>query len=236
MSVSEAAEYVRSVERYLCQRNGGHLVRIVGPAFELVNGWAARGVPLTVAMQGIDRSCARQEAKPARRRPLRIEFCAADVEDAFDAWRRAVGVGATAGASEDGEARARKGSLAAHIERALARLASARGRDTAATLLQHRADEVIRELEQMLAAAPRARGEARVTIVARLGELDRILLDAAVEQLEATLADALRVEAAAELAPFGSRMAEDVRTHAVEKAFRRIVRDSLGLPTLLYDA
>ena len=30
------------IESYLCRKNGGHLVRIVGPAFEKVRSWAAR--------------------------------------------------------------------------------------------------------------------------------------------------------------------------------------------------
>ena len=84
--------------RYLCQKNRGHLIRVVGPAFELVRGWAATGVPLKVAFRGIDRYCERYDAQAGRRRPVRIEFCEADVLDAFDDWRRAVGVTA---ATED---------------------------------------------------------------------------------------------------------------------------------------
>ena len=41
----DASEYCRQVEAYLCRKNDGHLIRIVGPAFEQVCGWAARGVP-----------------------------------------------------------------------------------------------------------------------------------------------------------------------------------------------
>ena len=47
----------------------GHLVRIVGPSFDLVCGWAARGVPLRVALPGIDRYVERQAPKGPRRRP-----------------------------------------------------------------------------------------------------------------------------------------------------------------------
>ncbi len=84
----------RAVESYLCRKNDGHLIRIVGPAFELVCGWAAAGVPQSVVERAIDRTYARYHAKRRRRRPLRIEYCEADVLDLFDEWRRAVGVGA----------------------------------------------------------------------------------------------------------------------------------------------
>ena len=85
-------DYCRQVEAYLCRKNDGHLIRIVGPAFEQVCGWAAKGVPLTVAMRGIDRYFERYYARGPRRRPVRIEFCEADVMDVFDEWRRALGI------------------------------------------------------------------------------------------------------------------------------------------------
>src|SRR5215468_6414924 len=85
-------EYCRQLESYLCRKNDGHLIRIVGPAFEQVCGWAVRGVPLAVACRGIDRYFERYYAKGRRRRPVRVEFCEADVLDVFDEWRRAVGI------------------------------------------------------------------------------------------------------------------------------------------------
>ena len=125
--MTDPGEYARQVERYLCQKNRGHLIRVVGPAFEMVCGWATTGVPLKIALRGIDRCCERLEARGPRRRPVRIEFCEADVLDAFDDWRRAVGVAASAGQEQASEPEPRKPALSAHIERAIARLAHARG-------------------------------------------------------------------------------------------------------------
>ena len=85
----EPAEYCRQLETYLCRKNEGHLIRIVGPVFEQVCGWAAQGVPLTIACRGIDQYCERYYAKGPRRRPVRIEFCEADILELFDDWRRA---------------------------------------------------------------------------------------------------------------------------------------------------
>ena len=69
---------------------------------------------------------------------MRIEFCEADVLDAFDDWRRAVGVARVVPDSAGGpdveepqpSARPRK-SLASQIESALARLTVMRGSDKA---------------------------------------------------------------------------------------------------------
>ena len=112
----DLSEYCRELESYLCRKNGGHLVRITGPAFEQVCGWAERGVPLTVACRGIDRYCERLQAKGARRRPVRIEFCEGDILDLFDDWRRAVGVVQAAG-DTDASSPTRKLALTAHLER-----------------------------------------------------------------------------------------------------------------------
>src|SRR3989304_5771270 len=122
----DPAEYCREIEAYLCRKNEGHLVRIVGPAFEQVCGWAAKGVPLKIAFRGIDQYCERYYAKGPKRRPVRIEFCEADILDLFDGWRRAVGVSATAAAGEPVEPPSRKPALALHVERAIARLTGAR--------------------------------------------------------------------------------------------------------------
>ena len=123
------SDYCREIEAHLCRKNDGHLIRIVGPAFELVTSWEARGIPLKVACAGVDRYFERYYRKGPRRRPVRIEFCDADVLDAFDDWRRAVGVSlpATAAAGvngdEDAAAGRRRSSLASHVERAIAPLA-----------------------------------------------------------------------------------------------------------------
>lgn len=233
--MNDPAEYTRQVERYLCQRNHGHLVRIVGPAFELVSGWAAAGVPLKVAFQGIDRCCARLEARGPRRRPVRIEFCEADVLDAFDDWRRAVGVSAIWSDEEVGAAPSRRATLAAHIERVIARLANVRGTGTSEVQLHRYLEEAIRELEQIAASAPRARGQARAAIVTRLSQMDDELMTAAIGQLDARRAEQLRAEAGEELLAFGSRMPPEARAKASEAAFARLVRESAGLPTITYE-
>jgi len=102
-------------------------VRIVGPAFEKVCGWAEIGIPLKVAFRGIDQYCERYYVKGPRRRPVRIEHCEADILDLFDHWRRAVGVPAAAvpeerDAEAGDESPRRHGGLPRHLERVLARL------------------------------------------------------------------------------------------------------------------
>ena len=162
--VEPADQYCRAIEAYLCRKNDGHLIRIVGPAFEQVLGWATKGVPIKIACHGIDRYFERYYAKGPRRRPVRIEFCEADVLDAFDEWRRAVGIASESGSllparavAESSEASSRRHeSLPAHLDRVIARLTTLRaGADRS---LDDAIDAVIRELD---GAANRGQGSSR---------------------------------------------------------------------------
>src|SRR5204862_6419582 len=152
-SQEDEAEYCRELEQHLCRRNEGHLIRIWGPSFDLVQGWFARGIPLKIAMQGINRGVERRRAKDSRRRPVPIEFCEDDVLDAFDQWRRAVGVSAAGEAGEAGEAS--RGSLPAHLERVIARLTTLRG--GADRTLDPILDDIVRELDAARAKAKTVR-------------------------------------------------------------------------------
>jgi hypothetical protein len=228
--------YCRELESYLCQKNEGHLIRIVGPAFEQVCSWAERGVPLRVAFRGIDRYCERYNAKPGRRRPVRIEFCEADILDAFDEWRRAIGVGIRSGSkSEESGASGRKPSLASHIERVLARLRTLAGNSDGPAAFLSLVDSTIRELEAISSGARAARGESRAQMIERLTSLDRELMAAAAGELASARAAELSREAEAELAPFGGRLTSDAREKGTAAAYERLVREEYRLPTLSYE-
>ena len=232
----DVAKYCRELESYLCQKNEGHLIRIVGPAFEQVCSWAERGVPLKIAFRGIDRYCERYYAKPCRRRPVRIEFCEADVLDVFDEWRRAVGVTvSTGGMDEDGAGSGRKPSLASHLDRVVARLRTLTTKRTSSDEFVSFLDCTIRELEAFSLEARSLRGNARGRTIERLATLETELTAAAIRELDSAQAVELTREAEAELAPFGSRLTPDAREKATTAAYHRLVREAYGLPTVSYD-
>jgi hypothetical protein len=238
----DSSEYCREIEAHLCRRNEGHLVRISGPAFDTVRAWAAMGVPLKVAFQGIDHHIERVNAKGPRRRPVRIEFCEADVLDAFDAWRRAVGVRATV-VSEGGEegevdleaAPRRRQSLSTHIDRVIVRLTALRTGPSPWSEWDAALDEVVRRLDAIHPSARQARGPARDAVVAELAALDARLIDVA----RATVGDAIAAdvarEADGELEPFRSRMTSEAYRAAHQRCIDRIVRERLALPVLTID-
>jgi hypothetical protein len=221
-------QYCRELETYLCRKNEGHLIRIVGPVFDQVSAWAQQGVPLTIAFRGVDRYCERYYAKGPRRRPVRIEFCEADILDLFDDWRRAVGV---AGSSAGTEKRA---TLPAHLDRAIAKLTERRAGEHTERFARA-LEGAVRELNAMKPSAKTVRGEERVRLIDRLAALDRELLRAADEELAAAERARLRQQAEAELDPFAARMPADAMARARDAAFDRLLRDAAGLPIVAFE-
>lgn len=230
---TEPVDYCREIESYLCRKNDGHLIRIAGPSFDLVTAWAAQGVPLKVAFRGIDRYFERYYAKGARRRPVRIDFCEADVLDTFDEWRRATGVtsaGQDRSAGGDGQTGHRGPSLPVHMERVLRRLTSARAAGTLDAEFDDLLDRVSREMD----AASGVRGAKRQALVERLAALDRELLDAVRARLDESSRAALTREAEEELAGFRSGMSPETFARAREAAVGRLIRERAGLPTIAF--
>ena len=235
----DVASYCRDLEAYLCRKNDGHLIRITGPAFERVQGWAQQGIPVKVAETGIDRYFARYYRKGPRRRPVQILFCEADVLDAFDDWRRAIGLSHVAADAANGPdveepvpaARPRR-SLASHLDAAVARLTVLRGSDKAGPVLGPALDIAVRALDALRPDASRARGDARDQLLERIASIDDALVEAAVQSLDPATRVSIEKEAETELTPFRSRMAVDAYTLSRRAAIQRLVRQHFGLPSL----
>lgn len=231
----DLGEYCRAVESHLCRRNEGHLVRVVGPAFDCVAAWAAKGVPLRVACRGIDRCVDRFAAKGNRRRPVRVEFCDADVLDVFDEWRRAVLVplAATEPGVDETAASRRHSSLSAHLERVVARLTALRA--SGGANLGDVVDAMVPELDAAKSSAKGLRGDARRQMIERLQALDAQLLASVRDRLDAATLAGLTAEADAELAPFRDRMPPDAYARAQTACVDRLVRDRFSLPTVAFE-
>jgi hypothetical protein len=233
-------DYCRELESYLCRKNDGHLIRIVGPAFEQVCAWAERGIPLKLAMRGIDRYFERYYSKGPRRRPVRIEFCEADILDVFDEWRRAVGVSGTGpgsgirdAGSDDADAAGPRSSLSAHLERVIARLTALRaGSDRS---LDPVLEDLVRELDGARAKSKAVRGEARDALIERLRQLDVSLVHALRQRLDARGLQRLAEEADEELKPFRARMPAEAYRESHRACIDRLIRERAGLPVISYE-
>lgn len=239
----DLSEYCRTIETHLCRKNDGHLIRIAGPSFDVVARWAADGIPVKVAVGGIDRYFERYYRKGPRRRPVKIDFCDNDVRDLFDEWRRATGVtaGAAVGASDTVPPAAdaapepvrRKGpSLPEHLERVLTRLSSLRVTGVLGDAADPIVDAVSTELDRARARSAGLRGDERKALLDRLDRLDDELLALASASVSDEAATAARADAAESLAPFRATMSPEAYADAMTRALRQALRSRLGLPVI----
>lgn len=243
------AEYVRAIEQHVCRKNDGHLIRVVGPGFEVVSRWERDGVPLKVALRGIDRYFERYYRNGPKRRPVRVEFCDTDVLEVYDEWRRAVGVGAgvrtrtgtetgTAAGSDAGvagDAPERTGSghgpsLSAHLARVLTKLSSARATGRLGPEADALIDRVSAELDEARAHARGVRGAARRALLDRLNAIDLALVEAVLRAMPAQEQASVRQEAREELSAYRTSMDPEAYARAERAVGDRLVRERAGLP------
>jgi hypothetical protein len=238
---SRVAEYCREIETYLCRKNDGHLIRVTGPSFDLVAGWATQGVPLKVACAGIDRCFERYYRKGPRRRPVKIDFCAADVLDVFDEWRRAVGIQSSLQSADvspqspSPQSLSSRQSLPAHLERVVLRLSEARARGTLGAAFDPLIDRAAAALEVARTKTAGVRGQARQDLIARLASLDAELLQQARSSLDPPTRTALSNEVEESLAPFRAGMAPESLARARQCALDALVRERFRLPRIDFD-
>ena len=254
MGTESVAEFCRAIEDYLCRKNDGHLIRVVGPSFEVVSGWAAQGVPFKIACEGIDRYFERYYKKGARRRPVKIDFCDADVLDVFDEWRKAVGLVVSRESIVDSHQSLvdshqspvtnhqssipspppSRPSLPAHLERAVRRLTAGRATGVLSDAFDPVIDRTSEEMDAARADARGLRGERRLALVERLTAIDRELLTIARGQLDAAALHALVGDAEQELEGFRAAMPHDAFARARAAAVDRRVRERFGLPVVTF--
>lgn len=233
----DVGEFCRRVEEHLTRVNEGQIIRVVGPAFELVRGWAIEGVPLSVVIHGIDLKAERHRAGRSTR-PLRLEFCEADVRQVFTRWRRAVGLAGTASPTEVGaesQPAEKRPSLSRQVDRALDKLSRAAGRLDLPDAFREAVGQAISELSGIRDRARTTRGEARTGLTARLPAIDAALIHAGRDAIGADVLARLRGDAETDLSSYRTRLAGDVWHRSVDRALDQLVRDQLGLPTLSFD-
>jgi hypothetical protein len=244
-TADEIGEYCRRVEDHLTRANAGHLVRIVGPGFELVRQWAIAGVPLSIVCRGIDDKVERHRDGQARR-PLRIEFCESDVRALYDRWRKAIGAFAyevtegesthegTEGSTQPRGEKAdpKRPSLTKHLDRAIEKLSRIGGRLDLPVELRDICDRVLQSLVELRDAAAKVRGDARAALATQLAPLDAELAAAVRDYAPAALRAPVATEAAADLAPYRRRLPADTWQRSVDITTDRMLRDRLGVPLL----
>src|ERR671932_1113401 len=80
--------YFTEIEEAFIRRRGKHL--LLSPMdWALIESWKEMGVPLFVALRGIERAFDSHEAKPRRRSVKTLLYCQEEVEAQFAEWQEA---------------------------------------------------------------------------------------------------------------------------------------------------
>ena len=251
--------YYTEIEDTFVRRRGKHL--LLSPLdWALIESWKTMGVPLHVALRGIEKSFDSYEARPRNRSVKSLFYCQEEVEAQFADWLEmqrgaavipgdtvsADGVVAAAGAMAEGAAPEVEASARLPFPRAViaGHLAECRAAVESAAV-ERRARE---------AAGADELSEALGRVSSRLAELERDFGAAArpdAQQLEAALTDleglidravragvgsgalaSARAEAEGQLRPYRARMDVAVYEQMLENLLAKSLRERFRLPRL----
>lgn len=209
----------------------------------LIESWKEMGVPLHVALRGIERAFDSFEAKPRRRSVKSLLYCQEEVEAQFAEWQEAQvgraaegrnGERALQEQSDDAHLPFSRALILEHMERvrgALLQICDERKkkrRDELCDALA-RAISRLKELEKDFKRARRPDAER---LEDALTNLEKMLDEALLGSLSSHELAAARAEAEEQLQPYRSRMERAVFEQTLENLVLKRLRDSHGLPRL----
>ncbi len=213
--------YFTEIEEHF-QRRRGSLLLLSTIDWALIETWREAGIPLAAVLQGIDAAFDKFDARKNKSRVRRVNglaYCAQEVISAMEAMQDAA-VGATPARPSTAEQGFEQERIAAHLEAAAEQLRVAPSFAEIADRLQALAQETRRRLPHL--------EELEQSLTVLEEKLFAIILTTTPE---AELL-ALRQQAAAELAPYRSRMPA-MQIRQVEQQFlHKRLLEKLNLPRL----
>ena len=234
--------YFTEIEDTFIRRRGKHL--LLSPMdWALIESWKAMGVPLHVALRGIESAFDSFDAKPRRRTVKSLLYCQEEVEAQFAEWHDAQ-VGGTEGkkngdqiiekGSEDSSLPFSRSVILEHLERARASLMlicdeRKKSREDEFSEALSRATLRLSELEKDFASAARPNAEK---LEDSLTALEKLLDEALVSALPAEAREAARLAAEEQLKPYRNRMESAVFEQTLSNLILKALRDSQRLPRL----
>ncbi|HEV2706372.1 MAG TPA: hypothetical protein VGV59_10640 [Pyrinomonadaceae bacterium] len=244
--------YYTEVEDTFIRRRGKHL--LLSPLdWALIESWQTMGVPLHIALRGIERAFDSHDARPRRRSVKSLMYCQEEVEAQYAEWLEGQrGKSHEAGAAAQPDAAAADGdeqtatdadaslpfpraAIAAHLAEAHAALAEAsrscRTREGEGELSEAlaRAAARISELEADFARAVRPNAEQ---LESSLSDLENLLERALRTRLRPDELAEKRALAAEQLEPYRKRMERATYEQTLDNLLAKQLREECGIPRL----
>jgi hypothetical protein len=233
--------YFTEIEDTFIRRRGKHL-HLSPLDWALIESWKEIGVPLHVALRGIEQSFDSFESKPRKRSVKTLFYCQEEVEAQFAEWQEAQ-IGANENQNGEGAIEADvdethlpfpRATILEHLERARASLLAvcderkkARRDDFCEALA--RAASRLKELEDDFERAARPLAE---TLEDSLTSLEKMLDEALLNSLSKRELAEARAAAEEQLQPYKSRMERSVFEQTLDNLLFKRLRDAHDVPRL----
>ena len=248
--------YFTEIEEAFIRRRGKHL--LLSPMdWALIESWKEMGVPLHVALRGIEKSFDSHESRPRKRSVKSLMYCQEEVEAQFQEWLESqTGAHAKNATVEDGARPAQasdaegatasdegagrglpfpRAVISAHlsscreeIRRALDSR-SARAGDEVLCEALTRAAARLEELQADFERAPRPDAEA---LESALTDIEALLDRALRETLTPDALEEARGAAAEQLKPYRARMERATYEQTLENLLAKALRERACVPRL----
>jgi len=230
--------YFTELEEAFVRRRAKHLW--LGPVdWALMEVWKERGIPLHVAIRGIERAFDSYESKPRHRTVKSLLYCREEVEAQFAEWLEGkVGSGETTPDLDGGNNGAGlpfpREVIGEHLTKAKTTL-----EEIATSFISPADAELLESFERSVALL-----KALEDDVLTLQQPGAEMLENSLTNIERILDDAIRVHASEDkvtaarayadeqLSTFRKRMDKDTYTQTCENVFIKRLREDYGLPRL----
>jgi hypothetical protein len=238
--------YFTEIEDAFIRRRGKHLL-VSSLDWALIESWKEMGVPLHVALRGIEKAFDSFESKPRKRSVKSLMYCQEEVEAQFAEWlesQRGASPTGAAGEGVQGEAAVADESrglpfpravIAAHLADSSAALRrecderkSRAGEDEMCEALERAASR----LGELAADFERAARPDAELLENSLADLEALLDRALRASLPAELIEEKRAEAEAQLRPYRSRMERATYEQTLDNLLAKALRESSRVPRL----
>lgn len=246
--------YFTEIEDAFIRRRGKHL--LLSPMdWALIESWKEMGVPLHVALRGIEKSFDSYESKPRKRSVKSLMYCQEEVEAQFHEWlesqtgahaknarvednAQAVGNTEGAAASDEGSGRGLpfpRAVISAHLSSCREEIGRAhdsrsmRAGEEGLCEALTRAASRLEELQADFERAPRPDAEA---LESALTDIEALLDRALRESLSADALEEARATAAEQLKPYRARMERATYEQTLENLLAKALRERARVPRL----
>jgi hypothetical protein len=227
--------YFSEIEDTFVRRRGKHLM--LSPIdWALIESWKERGVPLHVALRGIEHAFDSHDAKKQKRTVKTLLYCQEEVEAQYAEWLESrVGSQddrAQTAVEEDQKSPFPRDVVLKYLDESLQelnRLSDQRVReDDELTEALSRARTLLAEIREdyARAAAPNSR-----KLEESLTGLERMLSDA-LRLVMAPQIEEIRTEVSLQLKPYRRQMEKEIYDRTVDNLLLKRLRETFGVPRL----